>query len=303
MNQTIISERPSRFEEAPFEFARIVKAIGFLHEHFQEQPDLAAAARAVHLSEYHFQRLFTQWAGISPKRFLQFLTVEHAKRQLAESKAVLAAALEAGLSGPGRLHDLFVSVEAVTPGEFKSRGAGIEVGYGFHETPFGLCLLGLTERGVCWLSFVQGDDKEGALRELSEHWSGARIAEQTEATASVANQVFGNLNGEPKSSLSLLLMGTNFQLKVWQALLKVPAGALVSYKTVGGLIGAPRAERAIGSAVGSNAIAYLIPCHRVIRESGVLGGYRWGESRKQALIGWEAVRGAGGLNGLNGLNG
>jgi AraC family transcriptional regulator of adaptative response/methylated-DNA-[protein]-cysteine methyltransferase len=276
--------------QAALDYGRIEKAIGWLHDHALDHPDLAAAARAAHLSEYHFQRLFSRWAGISPKRFLQFLTVERAKRQLSDSKAVLETALETGLSGPGRLHDLFVSVEAATPGEFKTRGAGIQINYGFHPTPFGPCLLGATQRGVCWLSFIKEKGKREALREMRHHWSGANLAERPDATGPLARQIFAGLKKRNGTSLSLLLMGTNFQIQVWRALLKIPEGAVTSYGGIGRLIGAPNAARAIGAAVGSNAIAYLIPCHRVIRKTGLLGGYRWGEPRKRAMLGWEAAR-------------
>ncbi len=243
------------------------------------------------MSEFHFQRLFTRWAGISPKRFLQFLTIEHAKRQLAESKAVLETALDSGLSSPGRLHDLFVSVEAVTPGEFKTRGAGLKIEYGFHPTPFGWCLLGTSRRGICWLSFGGEQSKRKLAGELRAHWRGAACVEEPGSTAPVACRIFSALNGE-RTGLSLLVMGTNFQVKVWEALLKVPAGSLTSYETIGRSLGCPSAARAIGSAVGQNAIAYLIPCHRVIQKSGLIGGYRWGPARKRAIIAWEVVRAA-----------
>ena len=195
-----------------------------------------------------------------------------------------------GLSGPGRLCVLFVSVEAVTPGEFKSRGAGIRIEYGFHPTCFGPCLLGLTHRGICWLSFVSVTGKRAALQELKSHWGGAAFAEQPDATGPVAVRIFSGLEGRQKSPLSLLLMGTNFQIKVWRALLEIPAGAVASYEAIGARIGAAKAARAIGSAVGQNAVAYLIPCHRVIRKSGALGGYRWGGERKRAMLAWEAAR-------------
>ena len=289
MNEIIVGLDPQA--QASLDYQRIERAIHYLQEHFLGQPDLATVAQAAHLSEYHFQRLFSRWAGISPKRFLQFLTLEHAKRQLAESKGVLAAALDSGLSGPGRLHDLFVTVEAVTPGEFKTRGAGIRIEYGFHPTRFGPCLLGLTKRGICWLSFVSDTgDERAALQELKSHWAGATFAERPEATGPVASRIFPGLEGRRKPSFSLLLMGTNFQIKVWRALLEIPAGAVVPYEAIGARIGAPRAARAIGSAVGQNAVAYLIPCHRVIRKSGVTGGYRWGGVRKQAMLAWEAAR-------------
>jgi AraC family transcriptional regulator of adaptative response/methylated-DNA-[protein]-cysteine methyltransferase len=278
--------------QAAMDYERVEKALAFLTAHALEQPDLSQAARAAHLSEYHFQRVFTRWAGISPKRFLQFLTVEHAKQRLHESKPVLEVALESGLSSPGRLHDLFLSAEAVTPGEFKTRGAGIEISYGIHPSRFGNCLLGITSRGVCWLSFLSNGNKRHAVRELRAHWSGADVSERPQATELVAAQIFSGIGTQTHRPLGLLLMGTNFQIKVWQALLKIPAGSVTTYQAVGATIDAPQAARAIGSAVGQNAIAYLIPCHRVIRQSGLLGGYRWSEERKQAILVWEAARAA-----------
>jgi AraC family transcriptional regulator of adaptative response/methylated-DNA-[protein]-cysteine methyltransferase len=278
--------------DASIDYQRIEKAISFLHSHFLEQPDLAAVARSVHLSEYHFQRLFTRWAGVSPKRFLQFLTIEHAKQRLADSKSVLEATFDSGLSSPGRLHDLFVSVEAVTPGEFKSAGGGIRIHYGMHPCPFGTCLIGVTERGVCWLSFVGDTSPKEAVQELKERWNGATLFEHPEVTEPIANRIFCALGGGNASSVSVLLVGTNFQIKVWKALLAIPAGALVTYETLGKTIGDRQSARAIGNAVASNQIACLIPCHRVIRKSGLLGGYRWGEARKRAILGWEAARNA-----------
>jgi AraC family transcriptional regulator of adaptative response/methylated-DNA-[protein]-cysteine methyltransferase len=275
-------------DESCADYARIERVIRRLDEGFLEQPSLEELAEAAGLSASHFQRLFSRWAGISPKRFLQFLTVEHAKRRLAESRPVLEAALECGLSGPGRLHDLFVKAEAVSPGEFKSRGGGIEIGWGFHETPFGLCLLGVTERGVCWLGFLNGEEREGALAELKGHWRGAALRERTEWTGPVARAVFARLGR--RAPLSVLLLGTNFQLKVWQALLRIPEGGLATYESISAAIGSPGACRATGTAVGQNAISYLIPCHRVIRKSGMLGGYRWGPARKRAILAWEAAR-------------
>src|SRR5947208_1704597 len=198
--------------QASIDYTRIEKAIAYLQGHFIEQPELATVARAIHLSEYHFQRVFTRWAGISPKRFLQFLTAEHAKRQLAESRAVLDVALDSGLSSPSRLHDLLVSVEAATPGEFKTRGAGIQIEYGFHPTPFGRCLLGTTRRGICWLSFLDERREPEALREMKSHWSGGELSERPKATAPLAAQIFSHLGNGHKSPLSVLLMGTNFQL-------------------------------------------------------------------------------------------
>jgi AraC family transcriptional regulator of adaptative response/methylated-DNA-[protein]-cysteine methyltransferase len=278
--------------QASLDYERIAKAISFLQANYLEQPGLETMARAVHMSEFHFQRVFSRWAGISPKRFLQFLTVEHAKRQLAESKPVLDATFDSGLSSPGRLHDLFVSVEAVTPGEFKTRGEGIQVEYGFHPTPFGKCLIGVTPRGICWLSFHENGSDRTALRDLQSYWRGAELIDDPKATAPIVKQIFSHFEKGEKSSLSLLLMGTNFQLKVWQALLRIPRGDVTTYENIGQLIGAPKSARAIGSAVGDNRVAYLIPCHRVIRKSGMLGGYHWGEPRKRAMLAWEAARSA-----------
>jgi AraC family transcriptional regulator of adaptative response/methylated-DNA-[protein]-cysteine methyltransferase len=279
-------------DQAALDYQRIGKAIAYLQANHLEQPGLETLARTVHMSEFHFQRVFSRWAGISPKRFLQFLTVEHAKRQLLDSKPVLETTLDSGLSSPGRLHDLFVSVEAVTPGEFKSRGEGIQISYGFHASPFGTCLIGLTTRGVCWLSFHENGSPLAALRDLQSRWRGAQLAERASATTPVVKQIFSDLEDGRKSSLSLLLMGTNFQLKVWEALLRIPCGGVTTYENVADAIGARNSARAVGSAVGDNRIAYLIPCHRVIRKSGMLGGYHWGEPRKRAMLAWEAVRSA-----------
>lgn len=278
--------------QASLDYQRIGKAIAYLQANYLEQPTLETLARAAHMSEFHFQRVFSRWAGISPKRFLQFLTVEHAKRHLAESKPVLDATLDSGLSSPGRLHDLFISVEAVTPGEFKTRGEGIQIAYGFHATPFGTCLIGVTSRGVCWLSFQENGSQRAALRDMQSRWRGAQLIEQPTVTAPVAKQIFSNLDKRSKSPLSLLLMGTNFQIKVWQALLSIPFGEMTTYENIGQMMGARNSARAVGTAVGDNRIGYLIPCHRVIRKSGMLGGYHWGEPRKRAMLTWEAAKNA-----------
>ncbi len=280
----------AQFTQASMDYRRIEKAICYLQSHYLEQPSLRKIASAVHMSEFHFQRVFTRWAGISPKRFLQFLTIEHAKQQLAESRAVLETALDSGLSGPGRLHDLFVSVEAVTPGEFKCRGSGLQVAYGFHETPFGSCLIGTTERGICWLSFTDGFGRAQPLDEMKAYWEAATFAQSSSTTAPVVGQIFGSWTHGERSPVGVFLAGTNFQIKVWQALLKIPAGARLSYEGIGKIVGCPGAARAIGNAVARNYIAFLIPCHRVIRSNGLLGGYRWGEPRKQAMNVWEACR-------------
>lgn len=270
------------------DYERVAAAIRFLTENAERQPALEELAHEVGLSPHHFQRVFRRWAGVSPKRFLQYLTVEHAKLLLRQSSTVLDTSYEVGLSGPGRLHDLFVSAEAVTPGEFKSRGAGVEIAWGLHATPFGDCLLAATDRGICHLSFPEAGTSEG-LDRLRHDWANAAIHEDAEVSGRLIERLFapGEEAGKP---LPLLLKGTNFQLKVWQALLHVPAGRAVSYGDIAVHIGQPDAVRAVGSAVGANPISWLIPCHRVLRKTGELGGYRWGIVRKQAMIGWESAR-------------
>ncbi len=274
------------------DYARIERAIDFLRANFLTQPDLDEVARQVHLSPFHFQRLFTRWAGVSPKRFLQFLTVEHAKTRLAE-RDVLSTALDSGLSGPSRLHDLFVSVEALTPGEFKRGGTGLTIHYGTAATPFGLCLLATTIRGVCSLSFLNDTtDGDAALKELRAKWPSATLVHDETATRLQADTIFHQAPStrNPEKAIPLLLAGTNFQLQVWRALLRIPSGAVTTYEAVAHSIGQPKAARAVGSAVGKNTLAYLIPCHRVIKKTGVFGEYRWGATRKQALLGWETAR-------------
>lgn len=263
------------------DYERVERALRFLEENYLRRPTLDDVARHVHLSPFHFERLFQRWAGTSPKRFLQFVTKEHAKALLAESKSILDVAYESGLSSPGRLHDLFVSCEAVTPGEYKFRGKGLTIRYGFHPTQFGDCLLATTDRGICALRFGDG------LREFREEWRAATFVEDTKGTRAVCQSIF---NPAFAGKLLVHLRGTNFQLKVWQALLTIPPGKLVTYGHLASAVGAPKAQRAVGSAVGHNPIAYLIPCHRVIRSLGVIGNYRWGGARKQALIGWESAQ-------------
>lgn len=278
-------------DQAAADYARIEQAILFLEENFQSQPTLKEIADHVGLSEYHFQRLFTRWAGISPKRFLQFLTIQYAKGLLAESQSLLDTTYEAGLSSPGRLHDLFITHEAITPGEFKRQGAGLTIAYGFHDTPFGQALLGLTERGICGLLFVEAGKRDEALEELKSNWPEAHFCEDRAATQPLIDQVFTpDSEQEQRRPLHLYLKGTNFQVRVWEALLRIPQGAVVSYDTVAALIGQPSATRAVGGATGRNPIAYLIPCHRVIRKVGAVDNYRWGSTRKKAILAWEAAQ-------------
>lgn len=276
------------------DYDRIAQAIAFIRQHHREQPALATIAQHVHLSEDHFQRLFTQWAGISPKRFLQYLTAEYAKTTLASTKSLLEATLETGLSSPGRLHDLFVTVEAMSPGEYKAGGAGLEIRYGIHNTPFGKAWIATTERGICNLQFLEKTSGEGgegsaAVQHLRTAWPNAQWIEDTVGTQAVCDRIFPtSLLSPPSSPLTVLVKGTNFQIQVWRALLNIPFGHLTTYQTIATAIGRPTATRAVGTAIGSNAIAYLIPCHRIIRQSGDLSGYRWGCDRKATILGWEA---------------
>lgn len=269
-------------------YPTIARAIDHLVRHYQDQPSLETLAAAAQLSPFHFQRIFARWVGVSPKRFAQYLTVGHAKRLLAAQTSVLDAALETGLSGPSRLHDLFVACEAMTPGAYKTGGRALTIRWGRHDSPFGRVLLGATARGVCWLSFVVGDDA-AALAAFRAEWPDAHLVEDPASTGPLAARAFaaGPHDGAP---LRLLLRGTNFQIKVWEALLRIPAGAVVSYQAVAQAIGRPLAVRAVGHAVGSNRIAYVIPCHRVILSSGVIHNYRWDPARKRTMLAWEAAR-------------
>lgn len=278
---------PADFSQSAADYARVERAILFLEKNFRHQPDLKAVADHVGLSEYHFQRLFTRWAGISPKRFLQFLTVEYAKQLLAESQNLLDVTFEAGLSSPGRLHDLFVTCEALTPGQFKQNGQGVSIAYGFHPSPFGDCLLAVTERGICGLAFVS-DSRQKTLEDLQQQWPEASLVEDPAQTGPLVAQIFDPVH--QKQALPVVLKGTNFQLKVWQALLKIPAGAVASYNEIADSIGRPGVARAVGNAVARNPIGFIIPCHRVIRKAGLVGDYHWGPVRKKAILGWEASR-------------
>ncbi|NUS99055.1 MAG: methylated-DNA--[protein]-cysteine S-methyltransferase [Gemmatimonadaceae bacterium] len=272
------------------DYDRIELAIQYLDERSREQPSLAEVAAYVGLSESHFQRLFTRWAGISPKRFLQFQTVAHARALLAESRSLLDATYEAGLSSAGRLHDLFVTIDAVTPGEFKRAGDGLTIEWGTHDTPFGECVIGVTSRGICGLYFAtDGDGVDGARVRLAESWEGARFAENARATRPLAARIFGAVDAGP-APLAVLVKGTNLQLKVWEALLRIPLGELATYEQVAAAAGAPRAVRAVGNAVGQNPVSYLIPCHRVIRKTGAFGNYGGGIARTRAMLAWEFAR-------------
>lgn len=272
------------------DYRRIEKAIKFLESNFPSQPGLKEVAGHIGLSEYHFQRLFSRWVGISPKRFLQYLTKEYAKKLLEDSTNLLDVTYGAGLTSPSRLHDLFVTCEAVTPGEYKSKGSGVHIDYGFHPSPFGDCLLARTERGVCGFYFIKNGNGRDVLAEFRQHWQNAALSENPALTAPIVARIFNPVSQQNKEPLHLLLKGTNFQIKVWEALLEIPLGKAVTYEDIAHHIGLPKASRAVGNAVGKNPIPFLIPCHRVIRKLGEFGNYGEGPARKKAILGWEAIR-------------
>lgn len=267
------------------DFERVARVIRFLDGHYREQPGLAELAHAAGLSESHFHRLFQRWAGVTPKDFLQCLSLEHARRRLRESASVLDAALEVGLSGPGRLHDLSVTLEAATPGEMKSGGEGMRVDWGLGESPFGRCSVGWTSRGFCHLAFVESADEGAAM--IGQEWPRAVLHRDD---ASAGRQLEAVFYSEPsRQGLRAYVRGTPFQVKVWRTLLNIPEGGVVSYRTLASAVCGPNAARAVGAACGSNSLAYLIPCHRVIRETGIVEGYRWGTVRKKAMLARESV--------------
>ena len=272
-------------------YARIEQAILYLEKNFQRQPELDEVAEKVHLSPFHFQRIFTEWAGISPKRFLQYLTVDYLKEKLEQSKNLVEAAEDAGLSSQSRVYDLFTTLEAVTPQEYKQHGAGIRIEYGIHGTPFGACLIGVTDRGICWLSFLQTDeDPRREIELMKGHWHNSTFHQDQDLTAVFVEKIFDqNISGKGEK-LHVFVKGTNFQLKVWEALLKIPMGEVTTYQNIAASIQSPTAMQALGSEVGSNHVAYLIPCHRVIRKDGILGEYRWSSARKKSIIGWEMAK-------------
>ena len=272
-------------------YQRIEEAILYLEKNFRNQPELNEVAENVHLSPYHFQRIFTEWAGISPKKFLQYLTVDYLKKKLEASRNLIEAADEAGLSSQSRVYDLFTTLEAVTPNEYKLHGAGLRIHYGIHETPFGHCLIGVTERGICWLSFLETDgDPIRSIEEMKLHWHNSVFHQDQILTLDYVQKIFGRLSGAKSSKLHILVKGTNFQLKVWEALLRIPVGEVTTYQYIASAIGNPKSMQAVGSAVGANHIAYLIPCHRVIRKDGILGDYRWSSVRKKGIVGWEMAK-------------
>ncbi len=271
-------------------YKQIAQAIAYIRDNAGRQPSLEQISSHTGLSPWHFQRKFKAWVGVSPKRFLEFLTVQHAKELLDKSASVLDAALDLGLSGPGRLHEQFVSIEAVTPGQYKRLGNGLKIYYGVHASPFGLMLLAVTGRGICELAFGSGERLDHEAIDLQRRWPAAQITHDPQRTAPTADKLFNPGSRTQKMGFQLFVKGTNFQVNVWRALLRVPEGSLVSYRQLAQMSGKPSAIRATASAIGANPVSYLIPCHRILRTSGELGGYHWGIERKRALIAWDSAR-------------
>lgn len=269
-------------------FGRVASAIHYINTNFKTQPGLDEIAEKVNLSPFHFQRLFTDWAGVSPKKFLQYLTIAHAKKMLKDSQATLFdTAFESGLSGTGRLHDLFINIEGMTPGEYKNGGEQLHINYSFADTLFGRSLIASTSKGICYIAF--NEDENAEFGSLKAKFPRAQYQQETDTFQQEVLQLFVQHWSQPQQ-LKLHLKGTDFQLKVWESLLKIPLGRLSTYGSIAGSIGLPSASRAVGTAVGANPVAFLIPCHRVIQSTGIFGQYRWGSIRKQAMIGWEAAQ-------------
>jgi len=274
--------------QANTDFDRIQNAIGYIQEHFREQPQLEDIAASIHLSPFHFQKLFTEWAGVSPKKFLQYITIEHAKKVLKKNDTTLFdTAIETGLSGTGRLHDLFINIEGMTPGEYKNGGESLKINYSFAESPFGNILVASTARGICYMAFA--DDRELELESLQKLFPKAVFNQMTDLIQQNVLHIFTDKWEKPEQ-VKLHLKGTEFQLKVWETLLRIPLGQMTTYGNIAKTLNNPNASRAVGSAVGDNPVAFLIPCHRVIQSTGVLGNYHWGCNRKAAMIGWEAAK-------------
>ena len=279
-------------EQAAADYAHVQRAIAYLTTNWKAQPSMSKVASELGISESHLTHVFRRWAGLSPKALLQALTIDHARALLRDSATVLDAAYEVGLSGPGRLHDLFITHEAMSPGEYKARGEGLTLSYGFHASPFGEALLVTTPRGLAGLGWTEepgGDEgRARALADMARRWPRARFVRSEEATAPYAERVFDPQRWRPEQPLRVVLIGSDFEVSVWQALLRVPLGRATTYSALAGRIGKSRAARAVGAAVGRNPISFVVPCHRVLGASGALTGYHWGLTRKQAILGWEA---------------
>ncbi len=287
-NVTIEPDAIAVPDEPHSDYERVRRIIAFISQRWREQPSLEAIADHVGLSTTHVHHLFRRWAGLSPKAFLQAITLDNAKALLAQSASVLDATYEVGLSGPARLHDLFVTHEAMTPGDYKAGGAGLTMRFGFHPSPFGEAILVATERGLAGLGFVDDGDREAALADMRRRWPKAEYVEDHAATLPLARRIFDPDRWEAEQPLRVVLIGTDFEVRVWQTLLRIPLGRATTYSDIASRIGKPSACRAVGAAVGKNPISFVVPCHRVLGRSGALTGYHWGLTRKQAILGWEA---------------
>lgn len=282
---------PSDLPDSPgSDYEHVRRIIAFISERWRDQPSLDAIANHVGLSTTHVHHLFRRWCGLTPKAFLQAITLDNAKALLADSASVLDATYEVGLSGPGRLHDLFVTHEAMTPGDFRTGGAGLAMRFGFHPSPFGEAIVVATERGLAGLGFVDGGDRAAALADMTRRWPKAEYVEDGDATAPLAQRIFDPLAWQHDQPLRVVLIGTDFEVRVWRTLLRIPLGRATTYSEIASRIGKPSASRAVGAAVGKNPISFVVPCHRVLGRSGALTGYHWGLTRKQAILGWEAAK-------------
>ena len=280
--------RPGAQDAALRDYDCVRRAIAFISARWRDQPEIEAIADAAGLTPDELHHLFRRWAGLTPKAFMQALTLDHAKSLLRESASVLDAALESGLSGPGRLHDLFVTHEAMSPGEWKTGGAGMELRYGFHPCPFGSAIVIASERGLAGLAFADPGEEQPAFDDMARRWPRATFIPDTVGTAAMARRIFDASLWKPEQPLRVLLIGTDFEVRVWETLLKIPMGRAVCYSDIATKIERPKASRAVGAAVGKNPISFVVPCHRALGKSGALTGYHWGITRKQAMIGWEA---------------
>jgi AraC family transcriptional regulator of adaptative response/methylated-DNA-[protein]-cysteine methyltransferase len=272
------------------DYDHVRRALVYITKHWREQPELDLVADHVGISTSHLNAVFRRWAGLSPKAFLQAITLDHARALLRQSASVLDTSLEVGLSGPGRLHDLFVTHEGMSPGEWKSRGRGLLLRYGYHPSPFGEALVVATDRGLAGVGFVDDGDRAGALADMTRRWPQAHFIEDDAATGALALRAFSPAQWRADEPLRVVLIGTDFEIRVWQTLLRIPLGSATTYSDIAASIGKPTASRAVGAAVGRNPVSFVVPCHRVLGRSGALTGYHWGITRKQAMLGWEAGR-------------
>jgi AraC family transcriptional regulator of adaptative response/methylated-DNA-[protein]-cysteine methyltransferase len=270
------------------DYDKVRRTLAFITENWRDQPSMEAIADHIGISEPHLHHLFRNWSGLSPKAFLQALTLDHARSLLRDSASILDTAYEVGLSGPGRLHDLFVTHEAMSPGDWKAKGQGLKLYYGFHPSPFGEAIGVATDRGLAGLGFVDGGDRFSALADMKQRWPKADFVENCQITAPLVARAFDPALWKPETPLRVVLIGTDFEVRVWETLLRIPFGSATTYSTLAEMLGKPKAARAIGGAVGRNPISFVVPCHRVIGKSGALTGYHWGLTRKQAILGWEA---------------